>query len=212
MKLAVFLLYFIMNKTMTQLDEHSWLAISFYLTPMSLKKILQTADLYTAESFSRCQTVIMQNIFHTLGKTVGRLRKNHSPQYIFERYLQEHGFIPHINAKTVNNSQYGYIANGEWKEWKAPTVNIMRYYWKMLLRNIAGGRTNSLFQDVLQETVKLLPGEFKMCSRCLWNLPISEFENEDLCTFCHDTQNNYTLLRHGNIPCLLPPRSLIKCS
>lgn len=168
---------------MFQLGESDWLAVSYYLNPCKLKKILNTADCTTNQAYSRCRTSVMKNMFELMFGTVKfMIKKKYSVRYIFESYLQPNGFLPTINTKRINNLQFGFLAkDGNWKEWKIANIETIRHYWCSMLQGVAACK--GFFDTILKVIIALLPGVPRMCKNCEWT--VSEMYDEDLCCYCN---------------------------
>ena len=170
---------------MLQLSESNWLAISYYLNLRQLQQILECAGEYKAnnkETFQRCETVVMRNIFVNMFITVKYMVQNKIPvQFVFEQYLQSSGFIPQLKITEINNSQFGFVTPcGDWEEWNIANIELIRNYWCTALKSTASSK--GLFENICKFLVGLLPGKLQTCKHCMWLT--SEMYDSEICCYC----------------------------
>lgn len=190
--------------------EHDWEAISKYTTPKDLKQVIKKCSPSSLESLNRCRSVFVQNMFSVVSLTISELKRSGTSNIdILIQYLSKGSFIPYLNIKRINNCQFGYVEDGEWKELPLPRTDIIRDYWNQM--TLGSKKTHEALNDTFQEILLLFPGKKVKCKCCEWTLPITDMHDEN-CVYCENKIANLKLEVRFNRPMYVETKKKIICN
>jgi hypothetical protein len=161
------------------LQEVHWYALSLYLNPKELGRILTYSPIQSQFDFKKVQTQVILNLFKDISSKPNRMSIRHA----FES-LTLQGYLP-IPPKGVSNSKFGYICNNLWYEWEMPSVEITRCYWDQMLLNVKTDQRSFLVEE-LQRLLCHLPNEKTKCDKCQWYVSENSMHDDQICIYCDD--------------------------
>ncbi len=166
------------------LQSIHWYALSFYLTPKQIGKLLTYSSNQSQSDFKRVQTQVIQNMFKNISmKPIGI-----STQTMFES-LTIQGYLPIPNKY----AKFGYICNNRWVEWDIPSIEDTRRYWDKMLLNIKTDQRDSIVQE-LQALIYHLPNDKTQCDKCLWFISENSMYDDQKCIYCDDDLNRKMII------------------
>ncbi len=167
-----------------------WFAISLFLTPHQLVKVLINCDDQSRLNFVRVKTQVLTNLIKLLPCYI---KQDVKVESIFQVLLHD-GYLPNI-VTGYNNSQFGYIDNNKWIEWNVACISDIRKHWDCILTNVKKDAKCNILQE-LQKLIVMLPGNKIICTNCLWLVPQNSMHSEYLCCYCVDNLEKKVFTRN----------------
>jgi hypothetical protein len=158
-----------------------WFAISFYLTPHQLVKLLLNCDDQSRCNFMRVKTQIMKNIVKLIPMYINQ---NSNIELIFEHLTNDGYFPKHLDG--YNNTQFGYLKNGQWFEWNLISISEIRRHWHNILQNLKTNVKDEIWLE-LQKLILMFPGDKVVCDSCSWLIPLNSMHSDFICCYCVDS-------------------------
>ena len=114
--------------------------------------------------------ILLQSLLEMQTLSHGRMR------IFWEVHLVKRGLLPVLPFVGVTNDRFGFIEDGQWKEWAIPSVESLRTFWSRLSCD-----SDPLFDLLLS----FLPGSKQTCMVCQWShIPITAMYSEHTCCSC----------------------------
>lgn len=159
-----------------ELQVVDWYALSFYLNPKEIGKVLTYSSIQSQCNFKKVQTQVILNLFKHISTQHYR-----STREMFES-LTIQGYLPEP-VKHISNSKFGYICNDVWNEWEMPSIECIRQYWDQMLLNVKSDQREYL-TTILQTLIAYLPNEKRKCDKCSWLVSENAMHDDQICIYC----------------------------
>lgn len=176
--------------------EWHWEAVSRWLTPVALKQMLLSKDLASLEYFARVKSTVMYHMFQTLQDQYFRRVKCEDPLLLFDQLLVQGGFVPRNNHPELPSvDRFGYMHGTLFEETALPSIDVMRLFWRKMLIGVTSHHRESI-DAWCQAIIQTLPGNWRRCSKCRWQVPETGMHSHEECTYCS------VVRRKGELQCV----------
>jgi len=176
------------------LEECHWNAIAQFITPKTLKKLVNNVDSDSREQFKRVDALVVHRVFTSL--PVAQVIYGDRGSWC---RLAADGYIPTVNHRVCTNERFGFIQRKQWVEWPdVCSVLVMRLYWQSITHDMPPRYRDEVY-SVCQRLVEKLPGPIVTCDECKWPCPLNSMHTESTCCMCECTRSSGTLERFNGV-------------
>ncbi len=163
------------------LRSPEWHCLSFYLTPVEMKRLLDESSASSRSDFERVRSTATLNMFLHMPDLL--MHNPGSLRFVFEQLVRM-GYFPDYDHSQFTNSKFGFLENQQWVEWDIPSIAHARAFWDAMLKPLKQESAVSI-QNVLRVVVSCLPGLKMECQTCRWLIPENSMHSQITCIHCY---------------------------